>query len=347
MHRHLEEFVPPFELNLWRYLAELVLITPFFLAKACDLKPELSQVKWLLVAAVLSCSYNVCYYTASLYLPLATLSGLFAVSTLIILSLVDLVADRKCPIPLAVAVLMVVIGAIFITQPDAIFHEHSKIVYNPVCTKDAQPLLNKTSDDFERNTQDFIGFPANLVTVTSELTTTLSSASSPWSLSPSSSPSAPDQVIGYSLTLGSSISVTVQAYVVNKKLSDLHSSVVNFCVSVTGIAVSVVLTAIFEEFTFPSTAACTLFLLGHGISLGITNICELRSFQVFQPIIVYLASRLCFVLAFVAQRTVMKSINPGNQNNWEIVGVSLVLIGNSLNPLYQLYTQVTDSKSSD
>ena len=51
----------------------------------------------------------------------------------------------------------------------------------------------------------------------------------------------------------------------NKKISDLHSSLVNFCVSVTGIIVSVILTTIFEEFIFPSTVACTLFLLDHGI----------------------------------------------------------------------------------
>ena len=133
----------------------------------------------------------------------------------------------------------------------------------------------------------------------------------------------------------------------NKKLSDLHYSLVIFCVSVTGIAVSVILTTIFEEFTFPSTVACTLFLLGHGISLGITNICELRSFQVFQPTVVSLAFRLCLVLAFVAQRTVMKSINPGNQNNWEIVGILLILIGNSFNPLYQIYMQLAHSKISD
>ena len=338
--------VPPFELNLWRYVAELVLITPVFLAKGRDVKPERNQVKWLLLAALMSNSYNVCFYTASLYLPLATQSGLFGVSSLITMSLVALVADRKCTIPLAVAVSLVLPGAIFLTQPEVIFHQHSKVVYNPVCKKDSHPLLNKTWDESEMNTQDFIGFPANLVTVTSELKTNLSSASSasPWY---SSSSSAPNQVIGYVLTVGSSIFVTVEAYAVNKKMSDLDSSLVNFCVSVTGIVVSVVLTAIFEEFTFPSTTVCIPILLGHGLSLGISNICQLRSFQVFQPTIVSLAYRLCLVLAFVAQRTVMKSINPGNQNNLEIVGISLVLIGNSLNPLYQIYTQLASSKSSD
>ena len=167
--------VPPFGLNLWRYVAELVLITPFFLAKGRGVKRERSQVKWLLLAAVMSSNY-VCYYTASLYLPLATLSGLVGVSTLIIVSLVTLIADRKCTIPLAVAVLLVLPGAIFITQPEIIFHVYSKIVYNPVCTKDSQPPLNKTWDESKMSSQNFIGFPANLVTVTSELTTNLSLA---------------------------------------------------------------------------------------------------------------------------------------------------------------------------
>ena len=341
--------VPPFELNLWRYVAELVLITPFFLAKSRDFKPERSQVKWLLLAALMSSSYNVCFYTAALYLPLATQSGLASVFSLIILSVVTLTADRKCTIPLAVAVLLVLTGAIFMTQPEVIFHAHSKIVYNPVCTKDTQPLLNKTWDEYGMNTQDFIGFSTNLVTFTSELTTNLSSRSSALAATQfsSSSPSAPNQVIGYALMMGSSSCIAAQAYVVNKKLSDLHYSLVNFCVSVTGIAVSVTLTTIFEEFTFPATVACTLLLLGHGIALGITNISQLRSFQVFQPTIVSLAFRLCLVLAFVAQRTVMKSVNPGNQNNWEIVGILLVLIGNSLNPLYQIYMQLANYTSSE
>ena len=340
--------VPPFELNLWRYVAELVLITPFFLAKSRDVKPECSQVKWLLLAALMSSSYNGCFYTASLYLPLATQSGLASVFSLIILSVVTLTADRKCTIPLAVAVLLVLTGAIFMTQPEVIFRARSKIVYNPVCTKDTQPLLNKTWGESEMNTQYFIDLPTNLVTVTSGLTTNLSRSSAS-AASPlfSSSPSAPNQVIGYALMMGSSSSLAVQAYVVNKKISDIHYSLVNFCVSVTGIIVSVILTTTFEEFTFPPTVACTLLLLGHGIALGITNICELRSFQVFQPTIVSLAYRLCLVLAFVAQRTVMKSINPGNQNNWEIVGILLVLIGNSLNPLYQIYMQLANFKSSD
>ena len=151
---------------------------------------------------------TVSYYTACLYLPLATQSGLAAVFSIIILSFVTLIADRKCTIPLAVAVLLVLTGTIFVIQPKVIFHMHPKIVYNPVCTKDTQPLLNKTWDESEINSQDFIDFPANPVTVTSQLTTNLSSRSSASTASPcsSSSSSAPDQVIGYALMMGSSSS---------------------------------------------------------------------------------------------------------------------------------------------
>ena len=163
-----------------------------------------------------------------------TLSELAGVSTLVTVSLVTLITDRKCTIPLVAAVLLVLPGAMFITQPEVIFNAHSKIVYNPVCTKDTQPPLNETWGESEMNTREFTGFSANFVTVISELTTKLSSASaaSPWS---SSSSSAPNQVIGCLLAVGASISLAAQSYIVNKKLSDLHYSLVNFCVRGTRI----------------------------------------------------------------------------------------------------------------
>ena len=337
--------VPPFELNLWRYLAELVLITPLFLAKGRDVKPERSQVMWLLLAALMSSSYNVCYYTASLYLPLATQAGVSGALNLVILSLLLLAVQRTCTIRLALAVSVALLGTVCIIQPEVIFRGHSKIMYSPVCTKDSQPLLNKTWDDFEISTQPFIGLAANF-TVTSELTTDVSSLSSsssssswPSSSSSSSSSSSPNQLIGYVLLLACSVFYCIQGNVVHKKLSDLSSSLVNFSSSVTGVAVSLVLMPVFEDPALPSSSVCMLLLLGHAAGLGISNICTQRAFQVFQPTIVALASRLYLVIAFVAQRTVMKSINAGIQNSWEIVGVSLVLIGNSISPVHELYTE--------
>ena len=341
----LGEVVPPFELNMWRHLAELVLVTPLFFIKGCEVKPEWSDVMWLLLASLMSSSYNLFYFTASLYLPLAAVSGMDGTFALVILSLVTLVFDRKCTTPLALSVFLALAGTISITQPDTLFHGHSTIVYSPVCVKDSQPVLNKTWHQFEISTQDFISLAVNF-TVEPEFTTESLSSSSSWSPSSSSS-STPNQLIGYALVLGGSISFCIQSNVINRKLSNVNFSVVLFFDGVIGVAVSVVLMAVFEHLAFPTSSICILLLLGHAVGQGVANVCCLRSYQVFQPTIVALVFRLCLIVSFVAQRTVLKSINPGNANSLEIVGVLLILLGNSINPVYQLYVQYNNKNNNN
>ncbi len=66
--------IPPFELNLWRYLAEFLMVAPLVLKRNLVI-PEKRHVVWIVVVCVASWAFNILLYTASTYLPLGTVTA--------------------------------------------------------------------------------------------------------------------------------------------------------------------------------------------------------------------------------------------------------------------------------
>ena len=76
--------IAPFELNLWRYAAELLLVAAPVIKRG-SLRPESRHVWWLLAAGLLSSGYNIFFFTSTTFLPMGiahvTTSGVVTVFT--------------------------------------------------------------------------------------------------------------------------------------------------------------------------------------------------------------------------------------------------------------------------
>ncbi len=104
---------------------------------------------------------------------------------------------------------------------------------------------------------------------------------------------------------------------------------------------SVIPMLIFENVTMPETATCGLLLAGHALRAGGGAVLIVTSASFISPVVLSLVMTLQVVVMFLCQYTLMKSVAPGKHNAVEIVGAVVVLLGNTINPLYKLYAAKT------
>ncbi len=51
--------IPAFELNMWRYIPQVMLGTPYLMVKCCPQRPERGQMLWLTIVCLAFCIFNV------------------------------------------------------------------------------------------------------------------------------------------------------------------------------------------------------------------------------------------------------------------------------------------------
>ncbi len=197
--------VPPFELNAWRFLAQLVLISPLLVYQRESIIPERKHVTGIGLVCMFVIGANLWYYTASTYLPVGTLGGFSPSVALISAALIKLVWDRDCSWYTAVSVVLCVGGVVLVIQPYFLFPDTNTYdAYTPVCRPHSDVPGNHTSNHSAFNASE---------AETSDDTISLG---------------VTDQIIGYSMGAASGICATGVYTTVNRLLPDANVLLVSF-----------------------------------------------------------------------------------------------------------------------
>lgn len=324
--------VPAFELNALRFVAELTIVIPMIISKRDSIKHERKHLPWLCLVSLMSSIWNICYFSASTHLPVGTLSGMFNGFVLAITALISLFVLRNCAAHLVVAVLICTAGTILLVQPEFIFYDTPPVVYNPVC---------KPRDSTASNQSQHVDFTSggtwNGTRLSENVTSSNSTKEYLGPVTDSKMTTSVDELMGYSCLAGAALTTSLNYFIVNHKLNDIHYTLLSLFISVLGIIVSGVGMAIFETVTWPTTVICAFLLLGHCLAASLANMCAQFAMQSIPPVVVSIFCSMNVVVIFAAQYTVMKHINPGKRNLAELLGAILVTIGSALKSVIDLY----------
>ena len=304
-------FIPEFELNFFRFLVQFVLIVPVVYFNKLSIRIAKGDVLWVAVTCLIHNIYNVLYYKAAIYLPLGAFAGVSKGFILIIVGLVSLIMTKECPMSTAISVVLCVTGMVLIDQPGFIFQNSLSQInmtptYEPVCQYHGHINVSNSFAFFSNSSTNIF-------------------------ISPSS-----NEGIGYAFLFGSSLAASSLYFIINRKLKDIDGYVTAFWIAVSGVILSLLLSLIFEDVTFPHNIGCFLLLLGHGLSAALATTGNVKSLQYISPVMFTLVGSLQVVFLALAQYTFMKAINPGKRNAVEVVGVITVLIGNVASPVYTI-----------
>lgn len=323
--------IPPFELNLFRFVAEFLLVVPIVWYKGISVIPDKKYILWITLLSSFSCILNICVYTAALFLAVGEMGAIDVAFVIIITGIVTLAGAGAgdCSKRLILPSALCLVGIIFLTQPNLIFKNRKSVSFNPVCGR--SPKLEQECND--TYVEQFI------LSNTTENTP----SDNDWHVFGTVG-HAKGEFIGYGLILSGCILKSASFFISNKNLVGLPSVVVNFWISVVGIIVSALCMLCFETFSLPDSVECSFIMVGHGFGASASSILTQTASQLIAPVILSIVKTLKVVLSFLAQFTVMRNINPGRHNVEEIIGAVLVFVGNIILPLSELHNQYIKPK---
>ena len=112
----LDDIVPKFELNSWRFMAQLTLLIPVVGWNKSNLSISMNHWPVLLVLFIDNALYNLLFFWAAIYLPVGTLMGMNQTTVLVVNVMISIfrVSDRK--VYLYVSSTLCIMSCLFITQ---------------------------------------------------------------------------------------------------------------------------------------------------------------------------------------------------------------------------------------
>lgn len=326
--------IPPFELNMWRYAAQVALAVPTFAVKHSNLYliPEKRHVFWIGLVSVSSSAYNIFFYTATTFLPAGTVGGLEPSFVLMLIAGVAIVRFRVCNLHTILAIVACVVGVILLIQPHVIFRGvlPSAAFYNPICT-----LSNDNSNTSFKPTNDTYHTVQN------------HNFSSSFNASAAVAENARQiqEAKGYMLIVSSAVSIAIGYVVTTEKLHDCDSLLLVIWIGMIGTGLSAIFSLSLETFSIPGSRVCGLLLIGHAFGAGLSTFACTVALQMVGSVTVSLITCLQSAFLFVLQYTLLKNINPGKHNAVEIIGAVLVVLGNVIGPGYELLKTILETNS--
>lgn len=127
----LGEYVPPFELNVWRFGSQLLFVAPIVLYQKLPLLPSKTEAPYFAVYCFIAAIDNILLYESSIYIPVGTLGGLESTCLIVLLTLTTFVLHRVFNVSIFLSVVFSVTGIIFLIQPAFIFGSVPDIYTTP------------------------------------------------------------------------------------------------------------------------------------------------------------------------------------------------------------------------
>ena len=143
-------YVPEFELNLWRYSCQFVIITPLVVWKKFNIRPQWDHLPWLGLLCLAYNTASITYYGASVYLPAGTLGCVCPSLVIVVVASFTCFITRGCKMFVTVSAILCITGMVLITQPRVLFSSHltnarMTFTYKPICIRPSTVTELKTS----------------------------------------------------------------------------------------------------------------------------------------------------------------------------------------------------------
>ena len=310
----LEQSIPHWELNGFRFSFQLVIACPFLIGyNRCDVRVDKNLIGWVAVCAVLLTLTSYCIYGAVYYLPLGVSSGMMYSITLIINFIIKGIQYKFVTWYDLISVIGCLLGVTMVTQPSFLFHNDndSPLTGNNSYSSCHVSEIRASPINFTANWTSYIATDAE-------------------------SEQHKEEITGYILCVSAGVVIALYIQVVNRKLSDVNSFIYIFWASLFGIATSFCIMAATETPYMPTLPKCITWFLLHSSMSGSFTIVTYKFLQIVDPVVATLIHTLHIPVSFVLQYTLFHDIFPGHANAVGISGSILVVLGNAFVPLYKV-----------
>ena len=347
--------VPIFELNLWRFGINLIVVV--FIMVPCRLDPRIprKQIVPLFVIANSAFASNTFLYEAAKYLPLTGTSVIYFSVALVASYIAEVLFQRKCSIPSTLAVMMAMAGLVLVLQPQFLF-DVERPETHPVCwPKETYVEVYTNNSDTHGNISVSNGTKLYVQDCHSNQSggrldndtfsatndgTFCNTSDICCSNRKSDAVTIRNDVAGYLLAALSGLVAALGYVIGNKYLQGIDSLVISFWralvpFTLSGFAVLIVN----ESVMLPSTIFCVILLLVHSLGVSVGAMSGNNAILCVKPNLVFVILTLEIILTLCLQYTVFKNINPGYRNAAEIIGAVLVFLGNVLGPFYAMWNE--------
>ena len=283
----LNRLIPAFELNAWRYVAELFMSACLVVFTRRDVRISYIKVPWVILLGVLSVISNTAYYTAATYLPLGILElAKISISYIATLLLSKRLLHKQTVCFQYVAFIVILLGQLLLWQPCFLFPTTR-------CHNDFSVLNNATKISIEPQMEG-----------------------TSWS-----------SLIGYILVLVDALSSSLRTFIYRCQVPDISTSVVSLWASTVGVLLSLIVMIYFERPIIFLQNLDIWLLLGHATFAGCCGILLIHSQQSLHPLVFTILLNLRVVFGFVLQLVFPHIFIQSVQNIWEFVGIVLCLLG--------------------
>ena len=290
----LDGLIPVFELNAWRYVAEVFMSAWLVVFMRRDVQISYIKFPWMILLAVLGVIMNTTYYSAAIYLPIGILElFMTSISYIATLLLSKRFLYKQTVCFQYVAFLVILIGQFLLLQPCFLFQAAR-------CHNDLSISINATNKSINAE-QEYI--------------------------TSSSSSSSSSSLIGYVLVIVASLASSLRQFVYRCQVPDISTSVVSLWTSTLGLLLTLIIMIYFESPIILLKNLDIWLLLGHAGGVACAGILVVHSQQNLHPMVftILLNSRVVFgfVIQLAFPQIFLQSVN----NIWELIGIVLCVLG--------------------
>ena len=301
--------IQEFELNAWRFAFQMLTPLPLIIHQRASLK--IPRSVWHFTALYLLCyvTYNATYYTAAIYLPVGTMSGLSSTFIIIINAFLSVCIAKERKLHLYLAAAISSVGIIILVQPKPMFRNTSL---------HRNPPSNWSSPCLPQNTHHN---PYSNVSVPLD-GDTLQNTDKQW--------------LGYVLLVISSVTVAIALRLVARIVHAANPFVLSLCTGMAATAISLIIMGVKETPTLPNNPLCFGLLIVHAFGTALYSTNFPYCMQYIPPTVFAFIRSLQLVVLLVLQYSALSDVLPGLGNWLEIFGAVLCFIGCTIGSLWQL-----------
>ncbi len=240
----LQGSMPFFELTLFRYLVQIILVFLWFLGTQSIPGIEKRLAIYVFFACIFSSAYNISFSVAATYLPIGTLGAVFRTVCLIFGAFFShFVINEKVGRIHIFAMLLHIIGAVFLLQPDFIFSSMPPDTQFSVHGFTLGPCLEEPL---------FSGNSSNLTEISMEMERR----------------GVQNQILGLILLFTAAFTLSVYQALTKSKLGEVSPSALSLWNAISGTVVSMVLMVCVETPVFPGQVQCILYVIGYAVGMA-------------------------------------------------------------------------------
>ena len=320
----MDQIPPDFELTVFRFTIGLIFV--YLSAKQRLPRIERTNVKWMVAVSLFCLSYNI--FTFNHFLKSITFVGIQGIQTsmLIVFSLilskifleVKISGVKGMTAIVVLCGLGVILAAQYIEDRSCVEEQknQSHTVYKMA---NASTLLENTT---VLNTKKSMGLNTSVTTLKEKSMCVPTSGF----------------VIGVSLVSLGAFATCLDALTVSgATLIKENTIVVSFWEFVVGIAVSLVISLVFEKATFPDNLRDILLLVGHGVSASSVTYFDILAVQNIDLNLYYITLSIILPLSLLLQLTVLHSVNPHANLAMLISGMVVIFACALFLPVYEYF----------